>query len=89
VRACRLQWRLDSPTMSGPSKKSSSDDWQHLLVRMQRLRLEAEEFQSTLESWFVGPKGAVTEGKHTALISAACLRGRRGHPPTQRAGDRG
>jgi len=56
---------------------------------MQRLRLEAEEFQSTLESWFVGPKGAVTEGKHTALISAACLRGRRGHPPTQRAGDRG
>jgi hypothetical protein len=37
--------------MSGPSKKSSpsSDDAHNLLVRVQRLRLEAHEFQRTVE----------------------------------------
>jgi hypothetical protein len=37
--------------MSGPSKKSSpsSDDSQSLLVRVQRLRLAAEDFQKTVE----------------------------------------
>ena len=37
--------------MSGPSKKSSpsSEDSQNLLVRVQRLRLEAEDFKNTVE----------------------------------------
>ena len=37
--------------MSGPSKKSSpsSEDSQNLLVRVQRLRLEAEDFKKTVE----------------------------------------
>ena len=37
--------------MSGPSKKSSpsSDDSQNLLVLVQRLRLEAEDFKKTVE----------------------------------------
>jgi len=37
--------------MSGPSKKSSpsAEDSQNLLVRVQRLRLEAEDFKKTVE----------------------------------------
>jgi hypothetical protein len=44
-------WRLDSPTMSGPSKESSPSGHEHdsLLMRVKRLRQDAESFQRTLE----------------------------------------
>jgi hypothetical protein len=40
------RWRLDSLTMSGPTKKSSpaSDETESLLLRVTRLRQEAEAF---------------------------------------------
>src|SRR5688572_17103897 len=53
IRRCgeRRPWRRASPTMSGPSKKSSpsSGESEPLLVYVRRLRLHAEEFQRTVE----------------------------------------
>jgi hypothetical protein len=47
----RQRWRLESPTMSGPSKKSSpsSGEPENLLGRVERLREQAEAFQRTVE----------------------------------------
>ena len=53
IRRCasRQRWRLDSPTMSGPSKESSPSghELDSLLLRVKRLRQDAEAFQRTLE----------------------------------------
>jgi hypothetical protein len=44
------RWRLDSLIMSGPSKKSPppSSEPESLLLRVTRLRQEAEEFHRTV-----------------------------------------
>jgi hypothetical protein len=44
------RWRLDSLTVSGPPKKSSpaSGEPESLLLRVKRLRQEAEEFHRTV-----------------------------------------
>jgi hypothetical protein len=47
----RLRWRLDSPIMSGPSKKSSpsSREPENLAMHCERLRQQAEDFQRMVE----------------------------------------
>jgi hypothetical protein len=49
--ASRRRWRLESPTMSGPSKKSSphSGDPEQLRMYVERLYQAADEFRKTID----------------------------------------